>query len=133
MSIKDVRDKIKLGLSQIKGLTVHKEPPNNLAKFPCFVLDWAEPAADYLTRPGNTCHWFFRGILILSERTSETAYASLDDYIDKTGDNSIKENIEGQDVGDWVVVTSCERTGIIDFMGTEIYGAEFVIDVADTT
>jgi len=132
MTIANVRDKLKVGLEQIVGLTVHKEPPNALPKMPAVIVDWDRSAADYML-PGNTALWGFRVVLLIAKNEGQEAYKSLDEYIDKTGTKSIKAAIEGQSVGNWAVVTRCENPGMIVYMGTPFYGAEFVVSCMDTT
>lgn len=132
MSISSVRDKLKVGLVQIEGLTVYKEPPNAVPRTPAAIIDWDRSAADYM-QPGNTSLWGFRVVLLLAKKEGQEAYKSLDDYIDKTGTKSIKAAIESQTVGNWVVVTKCENPGMIMYMGTAFYGAEFIVSCMDTT
>lgn len=132
MTIANVRNKLELGLKQIAGLEVYKSPPNSVPKMPCAVLDWDRSAADYM-HPGNITLWGFRLVLLIAKNEPEDAYKTLDDYIDKTGTKSVKAAIEGQTVGSWAVVTNCENPGMITYMGSPFYGAEFVIKCMDVS
>ena len=131
MTIASVREGLADRLRTLDGITVYPEPPLAITACPCAILDWDDDAADYV-RPGNTTHWRFRVLLLVAEHFPDKAYESLDRYIDKTGDQSVKAALEGCTAADWVHVTSCRAPGKITAMNTEFYGCEFKLTAAET-
>jgi len=135
MSIRTVRDKLKERLETIDGLTASPYPPNAIPRLPHAIVDWDAEAANY-AQAGNATHWRFVILLLLAKFDAKRGYEGLDDYVEKTGDKSIKAQLElGSDVGDWVYVTNCRNPGLIEYRraGQQFYGAEFIVLVGDTT
>lgn len=131
MTVAAVRTALKTRLETISGLTVHKHPPDTLAQLPAAFIDWEEDAAKYMNPNGLTI-WKFRIYLLLDKQDSEAGYNELDDYVERAGTNSIKAAVEGGTVGDYVVVTHCQRPGGIPWRGQTFFGAEFLVEVGDT-
>lgn len=136
MTIATVRAKLKERLEQISGLTAYAYPPNMLGKLPCAIVDYEAQTADY-EQPGNTTIWRFRVLLLVLAWEADKGFEALDDYLEKTGSKSIKANVENNPstVGDYCVVQRCENAGPIKYKsGDQVcYGAEFVVEVGDTT
>jgi hypothetical protein len=130
MTLANCRSRLKSRLESIQGLKGHPYPPNVMPELPCA---FPELSATILTDAGNRTSWMFKVILLLSEREASKGYEELDQYIDKSGnDRSIKTALEAGAVGDFVLVRSIDRAGLIEYRGREFYGAEFTVEVGDT-
>ena len=134
MSLAVARTHLKDQLAGISGMTAYAHPPNSVEKLPCAIVDWDPRAAEY-EHPGNLTKWHFIVLLLLSHWDATAAYGEIDDYIDKTGTKSIKANIEADWLSsDYAVVRGCRNVGAIQYRRAEVmYGAEFEIEVGDTT
>ena len=135
MSLKTVRTKMAEKLGNINGLKAFAYPPNNLPQLPCAIVGLAPDAADY-QEPGDTTIWRLFVLLLLASYDADKAYNEMDDYLEKTGEKSIKANLEsGTDAADYVVVQRVQGVGPIAYRapGQLFYGAEFVVEAGDTT
>ena len=132
MSLSAVRSALKTRLETISGLTVSKEVPDTVGKLPVAIVSLA--TADYEVAVGDqTVGWSFKVLLLVGERDSQTAHATLDGYLAKSGTTSIKAAVEGGSVGDFPVVRRAENVGFISYRGTTFVGAEFIVDVVDSS
>jgi hypothetical protein len=132
MSIASVRANLANRIDQIEGMKGYAEPPNIIGEWPCVVIGNVLKA-DY-QQPGNLTNWQFQVVLLVEPaKDASEAYPNLDVYIDKRGTKSIKAAIEGGGVGDYAYVRTCDYAGIIIYKDTRFYGAEFTVEVGDTT
>jgi len=134
MSIATVRTNLKLALEGVKGLhpdTVYKEPPSSMSAFPAAIIDFAKDAANYV-EPGTGVEWHFKILLLLAEFDPDTAYESLDDYLERSGDYSIKQKVDAYAVADYAWVKTADNVGLISYRGSNFIGAEFTVEVFDT-
>ena len=132
MSLSTVRSALKTRLETISGLTVYAEVPDSIGKLPVAVIDLA--TADYDVAIGSgIVLWHFRVLLLLGEKDSTTAHTTLDGYMAKSGTTSVKGAVEGGAVGDSVNVRRAENVGHIAYRGNTYIGAEFIVDVVDSS
>ena len=132
MSLSTVRSALKTRLETITGLTVSKETPDSIPKLPVAIITLT--TADYEIVVGKgTVVWSFRVLLLVGDRDSQTAHTTLDGYLAKSAGTSIKGAIEGGSVGDYPSVRRAENVGFISYRGTAFVGAEFVVDVVDSS
>jgi len=132
MSLSLVRTALKTRLETISGLNVSKESPDSVGKLPAAIVTLA--TADYDVALGaTTVGWSFKVLLLIGERDSPTAHATLDGYLAKSGSTSIKAAVEGGSVGDFSHVRRAENVGFISYRGTSFVGAEFIVDVVDSS
>ena len=132
MSLSTVRSALKTRLETISGLNVSKETPDSVGKLPAAIVSLT--TADYEVVVGNlTVTWSFRILLLVGERDSAAAHVTLDGYLAKSGSTSIKAAIEGGSVGDFPRVRRAENVGSISYRGTTFVGAEFIVDVVDSS
>lgn len=133
MSLSTVRAALKTRLETISGLLVYAEVPEAIEKFPVAIIDMA--SADYdIELTSASVDWHFRVLLLLGDRDSKTAHTTLDGYLAKSGGTSIKAAIEGASVGDTApAVRRAENIGFISYRGTTYVGAEFIVDVVDSS
>ena len=132
MSLSSVRTELETRLETITDLNVYKQVPDALGKLPAAIVSLE--SADYelaLTKPAVM--WRFRVLLLITESHSEAAYSTLDGYVSRTGDTSILAAIEGGSVGDFVTVRRAENVGGISYRGAAFVGAEFIVDVVDSS
>jgi hypothetical protein len=130
MTLANCRSTLKSRLESIQGLKGHPYPPNAMPELPCA---FPEFVATSLTDAGNRTSWMFKIILLLADREAHKGYEELDQYVDKSGnDRSIKQALESGGVGDFVLVRSCDRAGLISYRGQDFYGAEFTVEIGDT-
>ena len=133
MSLSIVRAALKTRLETISGLLVYAEVPESISKFPVAIIDMA--SADYdVEVTSTTVDWHFRVLLLLGDRDSKTAHTTLDGYLAKSGATSIKAALEGASVGDtFPAVKRAENIGFTSYRGTTYIGAEFIVDVIDSS
>jgi hypothetical protein len=131
MSISSVRGQIETRLVTITGLNVHKQIPDAVGKLPVAIVSNA--GVNYEVSLGTgTMEINFKILLLVGERDSATAHASLDEYLEKTGTKSILAALRGGAVGDFVRLFRAENAGFISYRNNTYIGAEFILVVVDS-
>jgi hypothetical protein len=131
MSLANVRENLKTRLETIQGLSVYKQPPDALPQLPVAIVTVA--AAAYNQTAGGLVTWSLRILLLLAEQESEKAWTELDNWLEISGDKSIKAAVEGGTVADYAWVSSLEHAGHIAYRGHTFIGAEFICEVGDSS
>lgn len=132
MSLSVVRAALKTRLETIASLKVYAEVPDAVEQFPTAIIQTA--SAEYqtaMTRSAVT--WSFRILVLISETTSTAAHTTLDGFLGRTGASSVAAAIHGGVVGDLAQVRRAENVGFIQYRGNTFIGAEFVVDVVDSS
>lgn len=133
MSLSTIRAALKTRLETITDLKVYAEVPDAVEKFPTAIIQTA--TANYeVALGGSGVTWTFRILLLIGDRDSNTAHTTLDGYLSRTGSTSIPAAIRGGTVGDGrAFIRRAENVGFMNYRGTTFIGAEFIVDVDDSS
>lgn len=131
MSMHGIRDAIQTGLATISGLRAYDNVPDSVNELPCAFPIPKTGSYDFTAGDTYECHMEI--VLLLARQGDiEEIQESLDDYIQPTGNKSIKAAIEAADYGahaDSVRVSGFRDYGGIEFNGAMYIGAKFDMHV----
>jgi len=136
VSVKTVGDGIKTNLSNISGLRVFapKELPGSLNEFPVALI--LHSGTSYQQTMGGDSSYDthrFRILIAVSNQDQPSALTALLDYLDKTGDKSVRASLEADPTLDGsaqdIVIISNTGQGGFSWGGMLYLGTTFELEV----
>ena len=132
MSFTDVRKEIAVAISQIKDLHVSAYRPSPLDQTPCAFIVPERIEYGYTLPRRNQKNYFIIQILFGRMGDFSESQATIDEYLDYSGDKSIYNAVDAYEFDKSLVnhvhLEGMTEYGIFDYDGTPYVGARFRVE-----